>query len=258
MVEWAGLEWQRGIESCLQISSASWLQHRRESAANGGLVEWAGLEWGSEVSKAVSRHPQLFGYSIGENLQPTVDWLKSLGLSGSEVSKAVSRFPQLFGCSIGENLQPKVDWLTGLGLTSSEVAKAVSTYPQFFSCSSVSKSFEPMVSWLVCMGANRLEIKHLVLRFPVIISLSLSKNLETQDAASAAILLARGGLIALRGRSPHLQLQCLAFARTPGCARRQRAAGKVFCCTAHDGVKLRICLWGANLQMPAVAKAPIS
>ncbi|CAE7587807.1 unnamed protein product, partial [Symbiodinium sp. CCMP2456] len=103
---------------------------------------------------------------------------KGLGLSDNEVAKAVSRFPQLLGYSIGENLQRSVNWLKGLGLSDSEVAKAVSKYPQSFGCGSVSNSLEPMVSWLVCIGASRLDIKHLIRRFPIIMSLSLSRNLR--------------------------------------------------------------------------------
>ena len=43
-------------------------------------------------------------------------FLVSVGLSGSEVSKAVSRFPQLLGLSIGENLQANGGLVEGPGL----------------------------------------------------------------------------------------------------------------------------------------------
>ncbi|CAE6950918.1 MTERF4 [Symbiodinium sp. CCMP2456] len=130
-----------------------------------------------EVAKAVSRFPQLLGYSIGENLQPTVDWLQGLGLSDSEVAKAVSRCPQLLGLSIGENLQPTVDWLQGLGLSDSEVAKAVSRFPQLL-CLSIGENLQPTVDWLQGLGLSDSEVAKAVVRRPQLLGCSIGENLQ--------------------------------------------------------------------------------
>ena len=130
-----------------------------------------------QVAQAVSRYPKLLGYSIGENLQPTVDWLQGLSLSDGEVAKAVSRFPQLLGLSIRENLQPTVDWLQGLGLSDGEVAKAVSRCPQLLGYS-IRENLQPTVDWLQGLGLTDGEVAKAVVSRPQLLGLSIRENLQ--------------------------------------------------------------------------------
>ncbi|CAE7944130.1 MTERF6, partial [Symbiodinium sp. KB8] len=132
---------------------------------------------GSEVAKAVSRFPQLLGLSIGENLQPTVDWLKGLGLSDKAVAKAASRSPGLLGLSIGENLQPTVDWLKGLGLSDNKVAKAVSKSPQLLGYS-IGENLQPTVEWLKGLSLSDNEVAKAVSTSPQLLGCSIGENLQ--------------------------------------------------------------------------------
>ena len=72
----------------------------------------------------------MLGLSIQANLNPTVEWIKGLGLSQAQVAKMIARFPQVLGYSVEANLKPTVEWIKGLGLSQPQVAKVIAACPQ--------------------------------------------------------------------------------------------------------------------------------
>ena len=78
-------------------------------------------------NKVFERVPQLFSYSIENNLEPKVEYINDLGLS----NKVFERFPQLFNLSIENNLEPKVEYINDLGLSN----KVFERVPRLFSYS---------------------------------------------------------------------------------------------------------------------------
>ena len=94
-------------EARLLNEPARWKAERMCDALEGRL----GLNE-VEIKKVVLSLPSVLGYSIEENVLPSLSALQSrLGLSELELKKVVLRLPQVLGYSIEANLLPKIDWL---------------------------------------------------------------------------------------------------------------------------------------------------
>ena len=126
-----------------------------------------------QVAKVVATAPQTLGYSIEQNLKPTVEWLSELGLSKAQVAKVVSAFPNVCGYSI-EKKMASVHWLLYFGLSRSEVASTLAVKPQILGYS-LERNLKPKVRWLQDWGLQRDQI----LRHPVILGLSMT-NLKSK------------------------------------------------------------------------------
>jgi hypothetical protein len=62
------------------------------------------------LSKLVKRLPPVFGYSIQDNLEPTLAWLQErLDMAGNSLSKLVQRLRAVVGYSIEDNHEPKLE-----------------------------------------------------------------------------------------------------------------------------------------------------
>ena len=125
----------------------------------------------------IARFPQVLGYSLEENLKPTVQWLRDLGLSKAEVAKVIARFPQVLSCSIDENLKPTVRWLRDLGLSKAEVAKVVGRHPPVLGYS-IEENLKPTVRWLRDLGLSKAEVAKVIARFPQVLAYSLEENMK--------------------------------------------------------------------------------
>ena len=131
----------------------------------------------SQVSKAVASWPSILALSIEQNLKPTVQWFLELGLTRSQVANAVATFPPILGLSIEQNLKPTVEWFLELGLTKSQVAKAVATFPQILGLS-IEQNLQPSVQWFLELELTKIQVAEAVATFPQVLSLSIEENLE--------------------------------------------------------------------------------
>jgi hypothetical protein len=63
------------------------------------------------LSKLVKRLPPAFGYSIQDNLEPTLAWLQERldRMAGNSLSKLVQRLRAVVGYSIEDNHEPKLE-----------------------------------------------------------------------------------------------------------------------------------------------------
>ena len=114
--------------------------------------------------------PAILGYSIEQNLKPTVQWLLDLGLSKTQVVKIVASKPQVFGCSIEQNLKPKVQWLLDVGLNKTQIAKVVTTFPPILGLS-IEKNCKP--KYILLVGTFGPDYSaQLIARFPPILGYS--------------------------------------------------------------------------------------
>jgi mTERF domain-containing protein len=105
----------------------------------------------SQVAKAVATFPPILGFSIEQNLKPTVQWFVDLGMTETQVAKAVAAFPQILGYSVRTNLNSKLQWLLEVGLNKTQVAKAVASSPQMLGLSlenNLKKKLKLMKSFL--------------------------------------------------------------------------------------------------------------
>ena len=134
--DWLDTDWQRADETRSSVQQLL------------GLSE-------AEVRKLVLRQPQVLGYSVEENVRPTVAALRSLlGLSEAEVRKLVLRQPSVLGQSVEENLRPTVAALRQLvDLDEEEVRAAVLRVPALLSYS-VERRVQPRVERTLAAGVD--------------------------------------------------------------------------------------------------------
>jgi mTERF domain-containing protein len=70
----------------------------------------------SELESMVSRFPTITTYSVEGNMKPVVDFLLSMGVAIRDIPRIAQKRPQLFGCSLEENIKLMVLLLEGLGV----------------------------------------------------------------------------------------------------------------------------------------------
>ena len=88
----------------------------------------------THVAKAVAISPPILGYSIEQNLKPTVVWLLGLGLSRCDVAKVVADFANILGLSVENNLMQKIVFLRKF-FTAKQTAALVARSPRIVSYS---------------------------------------------------------------------------------------------------------------------------
>ncbi|OLQ02641.1 Enhanced disease susceptibility 5 [Symbiodinium microadriaticum] len=148
----------------------------------------------NKVGQMVAKFPRVLGYSIEENLKPTVEWIKGLGLSQenlkptvewikglglsqAQVAKVMATSPSVLGLSIEENLKPTVEWIKGLGLSQAQVAKVIATSPSVLGYS-IEENLKPTVEWIKGLGLSQAQVAKVMATSPSVLGLSIEENLK--------------------------------------------------------------------------------
>merc|ERR1712032_348242 len=64
----------------------------------------------ASLRKMILKYPNILGYSIEGNMEPTLDWLQQrLNLDDASLGKMIRKFPQILGLSIEDNLESTLD-----------------------------------------------------------------------------------------------------------------------------------------------------
>lgn len=132
-------------------------------------IEWLKSHGVEDIGKVVSSKPAILGYSIEDNLNPKLEWLKSLGV---DVDKVMKLNPGALGYSLEENLIPKINWLNEQGIDS---AKAISAFPAILGAS-IEDNLNPKMQWLKLQGVK--DPAKTINAFPSFFSLSIEDNLN--------------------------------------------------------------------------------
>ncbi|CAN1144058.1 Transcription termination factor MTEF1, chloroplastic [Linum perenne] len=81
---------------------------------------------------SVDRHTCLLSCSVEEKLIPRIHYFEGIGLSYKEATAMFRRFPQLFNYSVKENLEPKLNYFV---VEMGRDLKELKEFPQYFSFS---------------------------------------------------------------------------------------------------------------------------
>ena len=140
-----------------------------------------------KLGALVASYPQVLGLSLEQNVRPTVEFVRGLGVAPA---KAFGRHPSLLGLSIERNLRPSADYLQSLGV---DLSKAVAKNPTILSLN-IDRNVMPTVAYLRTLGMRR--IGRVLTQQPSILSLSVTTNLLPKEAFLRQIGLdeAPGGL----------------------------------------------------------------
>ncbi|XP_020577068.1 transcription termination factor MTEF1, chloroplastic-like [Phalaenopsis equestris] len=85
------------------------------------------------------RHAHLLSCSVEDKFLPRLEFLQKVGFSSMEARFMARRFPQIFCYSIKENLEPKVEFFLG---TMERELREIKLFPQYFSFS-LDKKIKP-------------------------------------------------------------------------------------------------------------------
>ncbi|KAF5197861.1 Transcription termination factor mterf5 protein [Thalictrum thalictroides] len=126
------------------------------------------------IGKILTRCPHIISYSVDDNLRPTADYFRSLGV---DVAILLHRSPQTFGLSIEANLKPVTEFFLERGYTIVEVGTMVSRYGALYTFSLV-ENLIPKWEYFLTMNYPRSEL----VKFPQFFGYSLEERIKPRYA----------------------------------------------------------------------------
>ena len=131
-----------------------------------------------QTRKMVIREPSIFSYSIAENLEPKLVWLRErLGMSEEQTCKMLMRYPTIFNLAIAENLKPTLSFLESrLQLSPDQLRAFVLRQPTMLTANT--EGMEERLQFV--QGRFELsdeELLQFVERVPVLLNLHVENNL---------------------------------------------------------------------------------
>ncbi|XP_047311391.1 transcription termination factor MTEF1, chloroplastic-like [Impatiens glandulifera] len=133
------------------------------------LQQEAGVEK-TKLRHAIHRRPRLLISSVENRLQPTLNFLKTIGVS------EINRHTSLLSCSVEEKFIPRIEYLQKIGFSYKETTLMIRRFPSLLRYS-IEENLEPKLNYLVVeMGR---ELKELVV-FPEYLSFSLENRIKAR------------------------------------------------------------------------------
>lgn len=134
----------------------------------------------ARIERMLLQHPKTLGYSLDNNLKPTVAYLwDEIGVRDDKIGRIVSAFPQILGLSVDSNLKPTVAFLVEeVGVPAEKLAKIFSTFPQLFGLS-LDNTIRPRVDFLAKeVGVPKDKMAKVIFSFPNLLAYNHLDNLR--------------------------------------------------------------------------------
>ncbi|XP_044478317.1 transcription termination factor MTERF5, chloroplastic-like isoform X2 [Mangifera indica] len=125
------------------------------------------------IGKILTRWPKIVDYSVEENLQPTVEYFRTLGV---DVAMLLRKSPLTLGHSIEGNLKPVTEFFLSKGYSVDEVRIMISRYAALYTCS-LTENLKPKWEFFLTMGYSKSEL----VKFPQYFSYSLEQRIRPRD-----------------------------------------------------------------------------
>lgn len=131
-----------------------------------------------KIGRIVSAFPQILGLSVDSNLKPTVAFfVQEVGVPADKLAKIFSTFPQLFGLSLDNTIRPRVDFLSKeVGVPKDKMAKVISSFPNLLAYNHLD-NLRPTVSYLHDVGIPTERMGKMVATHPQILGYSVEEKL---------------------------------------------------------------------------------
>ncbi|XP_031251468.1 transcription termination factor MTERF5, chloroplastic-like [Pistacia vera] len=123
-------------------------------------------------AKVIYRFPGLLTYSR-QKVQAIVDFLYELGLSSESIGKILTRWPTIVSCSVEENLRPTVEYFRSLGV---DISMLLKKSPGTLG-HSIEGNLKPVTEFFLAKGYSMEEVRIIILRYAPLYTLSLTENL---------------------------------------------------------------------------------
>ncbi|RYQ86549.1 hypothetical protein Ahy_B10g106216 isoform A [Arachis hypogaea] len=126
------------------------------------------------IGKILTRCPNIVSYSVEDNLRPTANYFRSLGV---DVGVLLFRCPQNFGLSIEANLKPVTQFFLEKGYTLDEIGTMISRFGALYTFS-LSDNLIPKWDFFITMGYPNSEL----VKFPQFFGYSLEERIKPRYA----------------------------------------------------------------------------
>ncbi|KAI4348289.1 hypothetical protein L6164_009025 [Bauhinia variegata] len=123
-------------------------------------------------AKVIHRFPALLTYSR-QKLKASIDFLYELGLSEENVGKILTRCPNIISYSVEDNLRPTANYFRSLGV---DVGNLLFRCPQNFGLS-IESNIKPVTEFFLERGYTLEEVGTMISRYGTLYTFSLSENL---------------------------------------------------------------------------------
>ncbi|XAR59355.1 hypothetical protein NMG60_11015167 [Bertholletia excelsa] len=123
-----------------------------------------------DVGKILTRCPHIISYSVEDNLRPTAEYFRSLGV---DIAILLPRSPQTFGLSIEANLKPVTEFFRERGYSIKDVATMISRYGALYTFSLVDNLI-PKWEFFLTMDYPKSEL----IKFPQYFGYSLEDRIK--------------------------------------------------------------------------------
>lgn len=135
------------------------------------FLEGLGLDK-EKWAKVIYRFPPLLTYSR-QKLKSTVDFLYEMGLSVEDVGKVLTRCPNIISYSVEDNLRPTAEYFRLLGV---DVSILLHRSPQTFGLS-IESNLKPVTEFFLHKGYSLGDIRTMIQRYGALYTFSLEENL---------------------------------------------------------------------------------
>ncbi|XP_031254725.1 transcription termination factor MTERF5, chloroplastic-like isoform X2 [Pistacia vera] len=151
-------------------SSSGLLTHSRQKVQE--IVDFLhklGLS-SMSIVKILIQWPRIVGYNVEENLRPTVEYFRSLGV---DVPMLLRKSPRTLGRSIEGNLKPVTEFFLAKGYRVEDVRTMISRYPALYTVS-FTENLIPKWEFFLTMRYERYEL----VKFPTYFGYSLEQRIR--------------------------------------------------------------------------------
>lgn len=128
----------------------------------------------SQWPRILVKFPALLTYGMAK-VEATVAFLHAAGLSSADVGIILSRFPHIVSFSVEDKLEPTLEFLKCMGVNN--VALFLRKSPQVLGYS-VEGNMKPTLRFLIELGYSQTEVVTIINKFPQILSLAIISNIK--------------------------------------------------------------------------------
>lgn len=129
---------------------------------------------GSQWPKMLVKFPQLLTYSMTK-VDKTVAFLHAAGVSSVDVGIIIGRYPHIVSFSVEKNLEPTLKFLKSMGVN--DVPSFLRRSPELLGCS-VEGKLQPTIQFLIELGYSQMEVMTIINKFPQILGLAINGNIK--------------------------------------------------------------------------------
>nr|GMD91194.1 transcription termination factor MTERF5, chloroplastic-like [Ipomoea batatas] len=119
----------------------------------------------TQIRKCVSRYPKLLYFDVDKNLDPKLQCLQEVGLSGSDLADVIARGAQFLERGLDTNLKPNLAFLKIVFGNNEDVRKTIKNYPAMLRTSC--QIMQDNVSYFQKLGFSNEKIKWYISRKPM-------------------------------------------------------------------------------------------